>query len=346
MHKISYILTKNTLNQIYEFTRLYERFYLLGQEHMWFKKLEELCNRKSALAAVLTDKTEYMQIDFHKEDFNPADHLDAEGLEMYNQYLQALRNVPQVFAREKKYAADMVESVHTQVMGETMGHRFREQERMLSKIVIENKVRKQVEFKVRTSPTEISPRIQLLVDWLVKNQYEDNSLVVAGLSHMQLIEIHPFSDGNGRLARIFDNGVLYRNGFDFFQLISLEDYYLCNFERYYDLIEQTVATGNHTAWLEFYTAALLDAINASVKMLQQISGGSVDLYKHKVADLTEKEIEVIDILVAKKQASGAEIAKQMGVTRQTINVMLQRLRTKDVVIKLGEAGGTRFKVSV
>jgi Fic family protein len=43
---------------------------------------------------------------------------------------------------------------------------------------------------------------------------EIDPVILAGLTHYELVRIHPFIDGNGRTARVMATLVLYKHGFD------------------------------------------------------------------------------------------------------------------------------------
>ena len=62
-----------------------------------------------------------------------------------------------------------------------------------------------VEF---SSPAAISTQMSLLVEWI--NSYEGNPALAACVAHSWLAYVHPFEDGNGRVARLLANLVLMR----------------------------------------------------------------------------------------------------------------------------------------
>jgi Fic family protein len=66
-----------------------------------------------------------------------------------------------------------------------------------------------------TPPHDVSPKMAELVDWHLKQEDSSNSASVihAALFHHRFVSIHPFDDGNGRMARILMNLILMRAGF-------------------------------------------------------------------------------------------------------------------------------------
>ncbi|NOS69661.1 MAG: Fic family protein [Verrucomicrobia bacterium] len=66
-----------------------------------------------------------------------------------------------------------------------------------------------------TSPQGVPPEMADLVGWHQKQEDASDSRAVvhAALFHHRFVSIHPFDDGNGRMARILMNLILMRNGF-------------------------------------------------------------------------------------------------------------------------------------
>ena len=61
-------------------------------------------------------------------------------------------------------------------------------------------------------------------------------MVLAALSHLNLVMVHPFSDGNGRMARALQTLVLARSGVLSPQFCSIEEYLGANRQAYYDVL--------------------------------------------------------------------------------------------------------------
>ena len=65
------------------------------------------------------------------------------------------------------------------------------------------------------TPEETPAKMQELVEWFraEKERAELDPIVLAALFHYKFIRIHPFDDGNGRVARILMNFILMQHGF-------------------------------------------------------------------------------------------------------------------------------------
>jgi Fic family protein len=64
--------------------------------------------------------------------------------------------------------------------------------------------------RIFPGPSEIGPLMRDFVQWLSSEPLSPDTAVEA---HSRLVEIHPFSDGNGRTARLLMNAILWRGGY-------------------------------------------------------------------------------------------------------------------------------------
>lgn len=75
---------------------------------------------------------------------------------------------------------------------------------------------------VPVNPIQIPYEMKDLVSFYKKNKYKIHPLELASEFHLMFVVIHPFSDGNGRMARLLMNFILDRSGFPMID-ISVEN---------------------------------------------------------------------------------------------------------------------------
>jgi Fic family protein len=75
-----------------------------------------------------------------------------------------------------------------------------------------------------------------LTAWLDGEAADSPAVVRAGMAHLNLVMIHPFSDGNGRMARALQTLVLAREGILEPPFCSIEEYLGRNTQAYYDVL--------------------------------------------------------------------------------------------------------------
>jgi len=105
------------------------------------------------------------------------------------------------------------------------------------------------------------------------------------MAHLNLAMIHPFSDGNGRMARCLQTLVLGREGILESEFSSIEEYLGRNTQDYYNVLAQTGEGSWHPrnstrAWIQFNLTA-------------HFRQASTLLMRTKVIDLLWQELELM-----------------------------------------------------
>jgi Fic family protein len=125
------------------------------------------------------------------------------------------------------------------------------------------------------SPLVVQGLMDELVAWLGRAD-RTPPLIRSALLHLNVIAIHPFSDGNGRTARILAAMELVRDGVRSPELISVEAYLRRNRDEYIDALRTTLSPtydpDNHpvTEWLDYYTRISLDRLEARNRILDAL----------------------------------------------------------------------------
>lgn len=78
-----------------------------------------------------------------------------------------------------------------------------------------------------------------VVSWLDEGDLEVSVFVRAAMAHLNVISVHPFRDGNGRIARIVQSLVLARGGLASPDLFSIEEYLGSHTQDYYAALRET-----------------------------------------------------------------------------------------------------------
>ncbi len=115
----------------------------------------------------------------------------------------------------------------------------------------------------------------------------------------------------------------------------MEEFYLKNRSRYYDIVGEAIETEDLTTWLEFFANGLLYGAMESVKILQKLSGGGIDLATGKFSTLTDNQMQIISALQGVGRTSGAEIGRRLGLSRQYVNNLMNELIDMGLIEKTG-----------
>ena len=93
----------------------------------------------------------------------------------------------------------------------------------------------------------------------LKEDKETHPLVKACVFHYELEFIHPFSDGNGRIGRLWEHALL-REWHPIFELISIEAMVKRNQQDYYAALEESDRKGSCESFIEFNLEIILKAM--------------------------------------------------------------------------------------
>ena len=104
----------------------------------------------------------------------------------------------------------------------------------------------------------------------------------AGLVHLWFVTLHPFDDGNGRIARALTDLLLARADKTSERYYSVSAAIQRERARYYDVLEETQkGTLDVTAWLGWFLACLGRALDGAEELLAQT------LHRHRVWQVAE-----------------------------------------------------------
>lgn len=119
----------------------------------------------------------------------------------------------------------------------------------------------------------------------------------SGIVHYEFVRIHPFVDGNGRVARALSTLILFLEGYDIRKFFSLEEYFDSDAGRYYESLQSVEKNnGNLTHWLEYFTEGLSIEL---AKVKERVENVSADLpIREKLGGkplmLTERQMKIIE----------------------------------------------------
>ena len=92
----------------------------------------------------------------------------------------------------------------------------------------------------RGAPHERLPRLmEEYIDFINSRRLDDNHPVIrALLAHFFLVTIHPFGDGNGRVSRLVEAGILFQRGYNVHGFYGLSNYFYRHEQEYKSVLQQ------------------------------------------------------------------------------------------------------------
>ena len=153
---------------------------------------------------------------------------------------------------------------------------------------------------VAPPPQMVPSLMDDLFAWIKESQGKIHPLIVAAVFHYEFVFIHPFSDGNGRMARLWHTVILYKWR-DVFEYIPLESQIEKFQTEYYDAIAQCHVNGNSDLFIEF----MLDMIN---KILDEVI---IQMNKSQTG-ISEYVKRLLDCMEYDVPYTANDIMKQLG----------------------------------
>ena len=129
-----------------------------------------------------------------------------------------------------------------------------------------------------------------LVNYL-NSETETHPVLMSGIAQFQLVHIHPFLDGNGRISRLLSTLCLYRAGYDFKRLFTISEYYDRDRAAFYRAIQGVRENDmDMTGWLEFFVEGLSNQLAEVRESGEQAIRRDVLIKEHGLSDRQAKAI--------------------------------------------------------
>ncbi len=180
--------------------------------------------------------------------------------------------------------------------------------------------------------------MQTLADDFRNAVEHHDALVAVPLAVLDFLCIHPFTDGNGRVARLITLLLLYHAGYDVGRYISLERIFEETKETYYESLESSSRGWHDDAhdgmpWTRYFWGVLLRAyreLESRVGTIREGRGAKAEIVRSVVQSRA-------------LPFSISELAKECpGVSRPTIRRVLEALRDEGVLEVSGHGAGARW----
>jgi len=108
-------------------------------------------------------------------------------------------------------------------------------------------------------PASRVPKLMENLFSFLKSDKETHLIIKSCVFHYELMFIHPFLDGNGRVGRLWQTVILIRHH-PVFQYLPIEQVIKDNQKAYYEVLEQCDSEGESTHFIEFLLGLLLNAL--------------------------------------------------------------------------------------
>lgn len=156
-------------------------------------------------------------------------------------------------------------------------------------------------------------------------------LIKACVFHYELEFIHPFTDGNGRMGRLWQQ-LLLMNQSPLFEFTSVETLIHKKQAQYYKILEQCDKKGDSTAFVEFSLELILKSLEEFKHQYQPTKPTSSDRIEHVLEYFASKSFTRKDYLQLHKGLSTATASRDLAEATEL-----------GVVKKQGDKARTRYR---
>lgn len=134
-------------------------------------------------------------------------------------------------------------------------------------------------------PEQVNRLMNGLFDWMKESKNTVNPLILSCVFHYEYVFIHPFTDGNGRTARLWQNVIL-SNWEEVFEYVPIESQIKKYQGDYYSAINNCNKTGNSTEFIEFMLK-MIDETLLELLSTTSVQASFVSIYVKKLLDVME-----------------------------------------------------------
>ena len=195
----------------------------------------------------------------------------------------------------------------------------------------------------------VPAEMRAFLEWFDGKKSSDiDPVLKAGIAHFWFVTIHPFEDGNGRIARAIADMALARSENTSQRFYSISAQIRRERNKYYDCLEETQKGDlDITAQLEWFLGCLDRAFAGAEEMLGEVLDKAKFWEKHVGAALNERQRAVINRLLDgfEGKLTSSKWAKLTKSSQATAGRDIDDLETKGI-LKRDAAGGRSTSYSL
>lgn len=150
---------------------------------------------------------------------------------------------------------------------------------------------------IAPSPERVETEMLKFLKWF--NSHENiNSVIRSAIAHLWFVSIHPFEDGNGRLARILSDLLLAQEDDSEFRFYNISSQINKDKSHYYTILEKTQrGDGDITEWIIWYANTLFLSLNEAESTINTILNKSLFWQRFSSVALNQRQIEMLNLFL-------------------------------------------------
>ena len=134
----------------------------------------------------------------------------------------------------------------------------------------------------------VSELMKDLLSWVKKNEGIVHPLIMSAVFHYEFVFIHPFADGNGRMARLWHTVIL-SSWRSVFEVIPLESRIERFQSEYYDAIAKCHVNGNSNVFIEFMLEMIDQVLDEVISQVNKANANTSE-YVNRMLEVMEYDV--------------------------------------------------------
>ncbi len=148
------------------------------------------------------------------------------------------------------------------------------------------------------SGSRVEKEIKQFLAWWKASATREDGLLRSGLAHLYFVTIHPFEDGNGRIARALTEMALAQDERQPTRYYSLSSQIMEERNAYYRVLETNQkGDGNVTPWLQWYLSCYTRAVEHAEQLIGDVLTKATFWQRHSQVNLSARQRKVLNRLL-------------------------------------------------
>ena len=195
-------------------------------------------------------------------------------------------------------------------------------------------------------PAQFVPQLMNeLFDWMKEVKDQMHPLILSSVFHYEFVFIHPFTDGNGRMARLWHTAILAKWN-PIFEYIPIESQIEKFQDDYYDAIAKCHVEGESTVFIEFM---LTQIDNTLAELLNQMTDSATD---DAILDADganhgadNMESRLLSGLKQNPYITQTDLAKELSLSRRTVQRIMKDLMNDGKIKRVGSTRTGHWEIN-
>ena len=144
----------------------------------------------------------------------------------------------------------------------------------------------------------VEKEMEQFLAWFESSYGGEDGLVRTGIAHFYFVTIHPFEDGNGRIARAITDMALAQDEQIPIRFYSLSSQIMKERKHYYDILERCQRGDvDITAWLSWFLGCYIRALEGAIKLVAKVLAKTTFWQHFGHVVLNERQRKVVNLLL-------------------------------------------------